>query len=331
MVDYLKPSLTADAVVLAGVGADMSVLLIRRAREPFKGRWAFPGGFVDPYENPFQACLRELREETGLVLVAVEAIALSLRAKRGRDPRGWTVTAPFLFHLSEPVAVSGSDDAECAEWVPLGELTELAFDHGAVLNEALARFWSGMPTAHERLAGVRPFGMSRPFPAFPVFYGGSFDPWHDGHDACVALFPDSERLVIVPDSNPLKSGKEHRCFWREYVRLHEKETLSGILVFPGFCGLETANPTYSWLSAVKGPVGWLMGEDGLESLPRWLKAEALISLWAELWIVPRQTDPETVETRLRYIKEINPGLVVHRLGDHPFRHMSSSEIRAERS
>ena len=62
---YLSPSLTVDAIVLDP--SKTQILLINRKHEPFQGQWALPGGFVDYNEEPLSACLRELKEETGLV------------------------------------------------------------------------------------------------------------------------------------------------------------------------------------------------------------------------------------------------------------------------
>ena len=79
MASYPKPSLTVDTVVLAGSGEHMSLLVIERGNPPYQGMFAFPGGFVDPYEPPLSAAIRELREETGLCLPAYRAMPLSLR------------------------------------------------------------------------------------------------------------------------------------------------------------------------------------------------------------------------------------------------------------
>ena len=91
---FRNPALTVDAVVVAGLAAGAPrVLLIRRDREPFAGRWALPGGFVDYGEDPDLAVGRELREETGLG--GVTLAQLRVFGRPGRDPRGHTVSVVY--------------------------------------------------------------------------------------------------------------------------------------------------------------------------------------------------------------------------------------------
>ncbi len=133
-----RPALTADSVVFAGPAASRRVLLIRRGRPPFEGMWALPGGFLDEYELPEAAARRELAEETGLEIGELPVRLVGVYGERGRDPRGWTVSAVFMADLGETLPeVTGGDDAERAEWHPVDDLPELAFDHARILGHAL--------------------------------------------------------------------------------------------------------------------------------------------------------------------------------------------------
>ncbi len=138
MSDTPRPSLAADVVAIAFDGDGLRVLLIQRGNEPFAGKWALPGGFVEAGESVEQAAARELAEETGLTEVAVEQ--LHTFSQPGRDPRGWVVSVAHLalVRMSEQVPAAG-DDARRAEWVPLKKARELAFDHAEALERALAR------------------------------------------------------------------------------------------------------------------------------------------------------------------------------------------------
>lgn len=131
---YPRPSVTADCVLLGFDGAKLKVLLIRRANEPFKGRWAFPGGFMDMDESAEECARRELREETGLTVDSLRQFHTFSAPLR--DPRGRTVTVAF-YALVKACDVAGGDDAADARWFPLGGLPPLAFDHDSILRKAL--------------------------------------------------------------------------------------------------------------------------------------------------------------------------------------------------
>jgi 8-oxo-dGTP diphosphatase len=137
--DFPRPALTADTVLFAGASGSILVLLIRRGRPPFEGQWAFPGGFVDDGERVEDAARRELAEETGIVWTGA-LLQVGAFGDPGRDPRGWTTSVVWAAHVgTDPLAASGSDDAEAAEWFSLGEVPSLAFDHDQILEAALAR------------------------------------------------------------------------------------------------------------------------------------------------------------------------------------------------
>lgn len=124
------PKLTADAVI---VDPARGVVLIRRAREPFRGMWALPGGFVEVGETVEAACRREAREETGLDVEPVQL--LGVYSEPARDPRGHTVSAVFLCRVIGG-EVCGADDASEARWFSDVRGVALAFDHAKVLADA---------------------------------------------------------------------------------------------------------------------------------------------------------------------------------------------------
>jgi 8-oxo-dGTP diphosphatase len=141
MTDYPRPMLTVDTVVLTREPTP-SVLLVQRANAPFAGGWALPGGFVDEREQVAHAAPRELEEETGLLVERPEL--LGVYDTPGRDPRGWTVSVVYLATLPTRCDVKGSDDARDARWFAVDDLPELAFDHAAILADALRRTRAGL-------------------------------------------------------------------------------------------------------------------------------------------------------------------------------------------
>ena len=87
---YPHPAVTADCVIFGFDGLNLKVLLIQRGIEPFKGRWAFPGGFMQMDETIEECARRELREETGLVVNTVEQFHTF--SDVNRDPRERVLT-----------------------------------------------------------------------------------------------------------------------------------------------------------------------------------------------------------------------------------------------
>ncbi len=128
--------LTVDALVFSKKDGHWQLLLIERGNEPFKGLWAFPGGFVEDDEDLEPAAIRELQEETGMLLPAMKQ--LHTFGTPGRDPRGRTVSVVFYaFADAAHHTVKGADDAAHAEWVNVKDITAMAFDHKQVLDFAL--------------------------------------------------------------------------------------------------------------------------------------------------------------------------------------------------
>jgi 8-oxo-dGTP diphosphatase len=135
---YPRAALTVDCVVFGFDDSELKVLLIERALEPFKGKWALPGGFVRVNETLDDAARRELTEETGLKDVFLEQ--LFTFGTVNRDPRERVVSVAHyaLVKLMDYQAKAATDAAN-AEWFPVSKLPKLAFDHADIVATALAR------------------------------------------------------------------------------------------------------------------------------------------------------------------------------------------------
>ncbi len=134
---YPRPAVTADMIVLTDE-PEPKILLIQRGDEPFKGCWAFPGGFMNMDETTEQCARRELKEETGLDIEEVQQVGAYSTVDR--DPRGRTITVAYITHVPQILPVTGLDDAAEAKWWPINALPPLAFDHAQILRDALRRF-----------------------------------------------------------------------------------------------------------------------------------------------------------------------------------------------
>ena len=121
---YPRPAVTADCVVIANEKTP-KVLLIQRGKEPYKDRWAFPGGFMNMDETTEVCAFRELMEETGLKVEDLKEIGAY--SKVDRDPRGRTITVAYLAIVDKATKVKGQDDAAEAEWFAVDSLPPLAF------------------------------------------------------------------------------------------------------------------------------------------------------------------------------------------------------------
>lgn len=138
--EYPHPAVTTDVVIFTIREGLLKVLLIKRGGDPYQGKWALPGGFVNMDEDLEAGARRELEEETGVSGVYLEQ--LYTFGKPDRDPRERVITVAYYALIpSEKVQLRAATDAEAVGWFGMNELPALAFDH----HEILAM-------AHERLS-----------------------------------------------------------------------------------------------------------------------------------------------------------------------------------
>lgn len=130
------PAVTTDSVVFGYDGLKLNVLLIERGGEPYRGQWAFPGGFLNIDEDAPDGARRELFEETGLKVTNIQQ--LGAFTAPDRDPRERVISIAY-FTLTRMQDVVGGDDALKARWFPINQLPSLAFDHQQMFEQALQR------------------------------------------------------------------------------------------------------------------------------------------------------------------------------------------------
>lgn len=133
---YPRPAVTTDCVIFAFDGYNLKVLLIERGLDPYKGKWAFPGGFLQMDETAEEGAIRELYEETNLTNTFVEQFHTFTAVNR--DPRERVITIAYyaLVKLSQ---VKAGDDASKAQWFDIADVPQLAFDHDYILRVAMEK------------------------------------------------------------------------------------------------------------------------------------------------------------------------------------------------
>ncbi|MFJ3927501.1 NUDIX hydrolase [Streptomyces sp. NPDC090022] len=188
MDDWLKESdeveaswVTVDLAIFTLRDARLMVLLIDRGLEPFLGRPALPGGYVQKGETLREGALRELWEEAGIDGRLLHLEQLGAYGDPGRDPRGRVVSVAYLALGPDlPVPVGGTD-AERAYWAPVEELdragTRLAFDHSEILAEAVEEVRRKLEYTPVATAFCAPeFTLSELRTVYEVVWGQPLDP-----------------------------------------------------------------------------------------------------------------------------------------------------------
>lgn len=171
---YPHPAVTTDCVIFGyDLREGLSILLVQRGIDPFKGRWAFPGGFLRMDEDADTGARRELMEETGFEAESITQFGAFTAVDR--DPRERVITIAYLA-LVRKGDVQGGDDAADARWFPVTAVPSLAFDHDRILRIALERLKEQIhfrPVGFELLPEV--FTMSQLQALYEAILGVRFD------------------------------------------------------------------------------------------------------------------------------------------------------------
>lgn len=136
--EYPRPAVTTDCAIFRRDGGELNILLIQRGSEPYKGKWALPGGFMQMDETADECAKRELYEETEIKDIQLKQLYTFTDVNR--DPRGRTVSIAYTGIInSQDSVIKAGDDAEHAQWFNIKDIPELAFDHDLILKYALER------------------------------------------------------------------------------------------------------------------------------------------------------------------------------------------------
>ena len=156
-----------------------------------------------------------------------------------------------------------------------------------------------------------------------IYFGGHFNPWHEGHSECLRKSPRSSIKVVIPDHNPLKQLSNRVL---DIDREEIKSLNDNIYIYTGFFEQQIKNPTVNWLCSISRDLpdyshSLLMGYDSYESLHKWSHYTDLLQCLDGLYVLNRQN---SAVDKLYDIETVF-------LGRHPYESLSSTNIREKKS
>lgn len=168
-----------------------------------------------------------------------------------------------------------------------------------------------------------------------VFFGGSFNPWHKGHQACLNLLPEDKLCFIIPDRNPLKELKVLEPVSTIIELVKNIKFGKNHFIAPSFLMDFQKNPTVSWIEKLRQDfpdkkLSLLMGFDSLKGILNWVRAEDLVKNINTLYVASRLEDDEERLTVSAPILKISPHLHIEFLGRHEFEQLSSTKLREQK-
>jgi len=218
-------------------------------------------------------------------------------------------------------------------WSAIHEKFNLEDDFWPALDAARFTFLEERPEKF-----LPPLAVNIPLASDVAFFGGTFDPWHDGHRACLELAPTDISVIVCPDRNPHKPLKSHDDVTTFFLNIREKALRArskSLWVYAGFLLKNEPNPTIRWILWLKRhrpdirPY-LLIGHDSLEKIETWTDAKDLVKLLSGLLVVSRMEDDTEHAKASAWALEQNSNLKIRFLGHHPHEHLSSTQMRTKK-
>lgn len=203
-------------------------------------------------------------------------------------------------------------------------------DANALVNLVSARY--PVSAEFERLRKICP-KLSFPTTASEwVFFGGTFNPWHQGHQACLKLLPDELTCFVVPDQNPFKDLRKIDPPLAVLELIARIKFKSNQFLVPTFLLDNERNPTINWIERLKTKypdkkLSLLLGYDSFSQITTWTRAHELLNKLHTLYVASRLENDQMREVVETEIKKCAPKLNIVFLGRHDFEGMSSTNLR----
>ncbi len=168
-----------------------------------------------------------------------------------------------------------------------------------------------------------------------VFFGGTFNPWHEGHTSCIKLLDSNKSLIILPDHSPHKElDTDSRQTDINLIKSIINQTSDNFYLYTGFYDAKIKNPTVNWISELKDKLNekklsLLIGYDSFISITKWTNASQLLSKLDHLYIVNRLNDEKLKDSQIKGLS-CYKNLSLDFLGEHEHEKLSSTLIRGQK-
>ena len=166
-----------------------------------------------------------------------------------------------------------------------------------------------------------------------IFFGGSFNPWHEGHSSCIELMDENKAIIVVPDHNPFKELVKSEEKNSSLVDIQEqlKNFKNPTYLFTEFFERNEKNPTYQWVAKLRAKfpdkkISLLVGFDTFIGMDKWINAESLLGHLSTIYVASRLDDEDLKNKQIKNLSSIAP-VHIHFLGRHQFEDLSSTKIR----
>ena len=165
-----------------------------------------------------------------------------------------------------------------------------------------------------------------------VFFGGSFFPWHSGHQACLQLLPDDKTCFVLPDCNPWKEVRELDPVLTTIELAGKIKFKANQFLVPTFLFDQKKNPTVEWIEDLRKKypakkLSLLMGFDSFLNLSTWIRPEELLPMLHTVYVVSRLEKDSEQQSAADEIRKVYPDLTVVFLGHHQHENLSSTNLR----
>ena len=166
------------------------------------------------------------------------------------------------------------------------------------------------------------------------FFGGSFNPWHEGHSACIRLLRKHIPLIVIPDHNPQKELQvvESKATSFDEIRDILAQFDQKSFLYTGFANQNKVNPTTQWVQELKDEmpdlkISLLMGHDTFEKIDTWIDGHKLLLCLHKLYVASRLETTIIKTTQINNLRSLASNLEISFLGHHDFEGLSSTLIR----